>query len=269
MCIINRLACLRCVEYTRIMVPSLQLNSETPLQSGVPVSPLSLEEVERILTPAAHWLRCELYGALIQREPSAAVAIRGAAQLLVQHLGIVREVVSAGSSLDGSEVDQATAVRVACDVIIVTGWAHPMPDLRRIVSRVLTARGAPFERLANDLLPEVYALPKGVIRTIIRDSALLIALQFYDACMSGIASAGPQPFVMTGIECNPLMQRAIVAHGSRLASVQMQSLSDAIVSIMCFCEVLPATLEHHSMSQVMAIIADELSEMLPDSEEVR
>lgn len=251
------------------MVPSLQLNSETPLQSGVPVSPLSLEDVERILTPAAHWLRCELYGRQLQCDLSAVAAIKGAAQLLLGHEGMTRQMVSAGSALDGDSVEGATARRVARDIIILTGWAHPMSDLRAVVSRVLTAKSMPFERLCNDVLPGVRILSQGAIRTIIRDSRLLIALQFYDACASGMALANPITFLTMALCRNPLMERAIVAHGSNLTARQMQALSDEAVTTAYLGEVLPVTMSHYSVDELLKIIVDELSAFLPGFEEVR
>lgn len=251
------------------MVPGFQLNSETPLQSGVPVSPLSLEEVELILTPAAHWLRCELYGRQLRCELSAASAISGAARLLVDHEGVTRQIVSVGSALDGDSVDWTTAVQVACDIIVLTGRAHSMPDLRAVVSRVLTSKSAPFERICNDVLPDVRILPEGTIRTIIRDSRLLIALQFYDACASGKALENSIQFVKIAVRCNPLMERAVVAHGSGLTAAQMQALNDEAVTTACFCEVLPATLRYYSADDLAAIIIDELSAFLPGFEEVR
>ncbi|MEH3123007.1 MAG: hypothetical protein PGN16_13700 [Sphingomonas phyllosphaerae] len=255
--------------YAFAMCPHLQHNSETPLQSGVPVSPLSLEDVERILTPAAHWLRCELYRRQLRCDLSAVAAIKGAAQLLLGHDGITRQMVSAGSGLDGDSVEGTTARRIARDIIILTGWAHPMADLRAVVSRVLTAKSAPFERLCNDVLPGVRILPEGIIRSIIRDSRLLIALQFYDACESGIALANPIPFLTMALCCNPLMKRAIVAHGSNLKANEIRALSDEAVATACLCEVLPVTLRHYSADDLTAIIVDELSAFMPGFEEVR
>lgn len=257
------------LRYAFAMSPHLQQNSEAPLQSGVPVSPLSLEEVERILTPAAHWLRCELYGRQLRCEASAASAIAGATRLLVDHEGVTRQIVSVGSTLDGASVDWTTAVQVACDIIVLTGRAHPMPDLRAVVSRVLTAKSKPFERVCNDVLPGVRILPEGTIRTIIRDSRLLIALQFYDACASRMALANPTPFLKKALCCNPQMERAVVAHGSSLTAVQLQALNDEAVSTAFWCEVLPATLSYYSDDDLAEIIIDELSAFLPGFEEVR
>ncbi len=251
------------------MVPSLQLNSETPLQSGVPVSPLSLEEVERILTPAAHWLRCELYGRHLRRELTTATAIAGAARLLVDHEGVTRQIVSAGSALDGDSVDWTTAVQVACDIIVLTGRAHSMADLRAVVSRVLTAKGKPIEKVCNDVLPEVRVLPEGAIRTIIRDSRLLILLQFYDACASGMALANPITFLTMALTCNPIMERSLVAHGSNLTADQIQALGREAVAKALWFEVLPVTLRHYSAEDLAAIIADELSAFMPRFNEVR
>lgn len=253
------------LSYAFAMCPHIQLNSEPPLQSGVPVSPLSLEEVERILTPAAHWLRGELYGLQLRCELTAANAIAGAARLLVDHEGVTRQIVSVGSTLDGDSVNWTTAVQVACDVIVLTGRAHKMPDLRAVVSRVLTTKRTPFEKISNDVLPKVRVLPEGTIRTIIRDSRLLILLQFYDACASGMALANPTPFLKKALCCNPLMERAVVAHGSSLTAAQMQALNDEAIATACFCEVLPATLRYYSADDLAAIIIDELSAFCPAS----
>jgi hypothetical protein len=251
------------------MVPSFQLNSENTLRSGVQVFPLSLEEVENILTPAAHWLRCELYGRQLRCESSIGAAIKGAAQLLLGHDGMTRQMVSAGSALDGDSVEGAAARQVAQDVIFLTGCAHPISDLRAVVSRVLTVKSLPFEAPCNDVLPGVRILPEGTIRTIIRDSSLLIALQFYDACASGVALASPITFLTMALCCNPLMKRAIVVHGSSLTSRQLQALSDETVATACLCEVLPVTLRAYSVDDLTEIVIDELSAFMPGFEEVR
>ncbi len=247
----------------------IQQNSENPLRSGVCVRLLSLEEVERVLKPFSYWLRCTLHGRQPRRQLSVSAIIDAAAQVLVEHEDVARRLVARGSALDSAAIELSMAVRVARDIIILTGWAHPIEQLRAVASRVLVPEDQMYPKLSNDVLPAVRVLPEGVIRNIIRDSRILIALQFYDACASGVAQKRPVEWLARALIRNPKMMRAVVAHGSDLTSDQVSALTDVAVSNACIFEVIPVTRDCYPDGELGAIIADELSAFMPGFEEVR